>query len=200
MLESIVTDAIEVYVYQEAKTGNQESGDTFFLQSEEDYFICAIADGLGNGPVARQSAQIIPKVLEEHHHETVDELLSRCNEHMVQKRGAAVAIVKIDYNRKKIQYSCVGNVRFYMLQDREKMIYPLPVMGYLSGRPQKMKMQEYDYHSGDLFFLHSDGVNLQSPKTSLKESRSPLELYNNVLQSIEHGDDATFITGSLLLQ
>jgi negative regulator of sigma-B (phosphoserine phosphatase) len=138
-------------------------------------------------------------VLKEYHDETVDELLSRCNEHMVQKRGAAVAIVKVDYKLKTIQYSCVGNVRFYILRNREQMIYPLPVMGYLSGRPQKMRTQEYDYQQGDLFFLHSDGVVLKSPKESLKESSGPYELYQNVIHSINHGDDATFIAGSLLL-
>ena len=58
-------------------------------------------------------------VFKEHHHESLDELLSRCNEYMVQKRGAAVAIVKIDYKQKDIQYSCVGNVRFYMLHGGE---------------------------------------------------------------------------------
>lgn len=196
---SILTEHVEAYVYQEAKRGNLESGDAYFVHSEEDYFICAIADGLGSGPIARQSAQIIPKVLNEYHHETIDELLSRCNEHMVQKRGAAVAIVKVNYQQKTIQYSCVGNVRLYILHDRTKMIYPLPVMGYLSGRPQKLKMQQYDYQAGDLFFLHSDGVALASPKASLKESSGPYELYRNVLGSIEHGDDATFIAGSLLL-
>ncbi|MBE1555206.1 PP2C family serine/threonine-protein phosphatase [Sporosarcina limicola] len=198
-MESIVTEHVEAYVYQKAKSGNQESGDTYFIHTEEDYFICAIADGLGNGPIARQSSQIIPKVLVEHHHETVDELLSRCNEHMFRKRGAAVAIVKIDYRQKKVRYSCVGNVRFYMLQDRVKMIYPLPVMGYLSGRPQRLKMQEYEYHPGDLFFLHSDGVALTSPKALLIGSSGSYELYRNVLQTIKYGDDATFIAGNLLL-
>ncbi|CAM3216338.1 PP2C family serine/threonine-protein phosphatase [Filibacter tadaridae] len=198
-MESILNDHVEAYVFQEAKYGNRESGDVYYTRSEEDYFLFAIADGLGNGPIARQSAQIIPKVLDEHHHETIDELLSRCNEYMVQKRGAAVAIVKVYYNKKTIQYSCVGNVRFYMLQDRSKMIYPLPVMGYLSGRPQKMKTQEYGYQKGDLFLLHSDGVVVRSPKAAMKESGGPYDLYRNVLQSIEHGDDATFIAGSLLL-
>ncbi|MEK5036881.1 PP2C family serine/threonine-protein phosphatase [Sporosarcina sp. FSL K6-3457] len=198
-MESILNEYVEVYVYQEAKRGNRESGDTYFTHIEKDYFICAIADGLGSGPIARQSAQIIPKVLNEYHYESIDELLSRCNEHMVQKRGAAVAIVKVDFQQRIIQYSCVGNVRLYILQDRTKMIYPLPVMGYLSGRPQKLKMHEYNYQVGDLFFLHSDGVALTSPKASLKESSGPYELYRNVLGSIEHGDDATFITGSLLL-
>jgi negative regulator of sigma-B (phosphoserine phosphatase) len=198
-VNSIINEHIEVYVYQEAKQGNRESGDTYFMHTAEDYFICAIADGLGNGPIARQSAQIVPKVLAEYHDETLDELISRCNEHMVQKRGAAVAIVKVDYKRRTIQYSCVGNVRFYLLQNGEKMVYPLPVMGYLSGRPQRLKTQEYPYRKGDLFFLHSDGVTLKSPKASLMNSCGPYELYKKVLQTLERGDDATFIAGSLLL-
>lgn len=198
-MDSIINKHVEAYVYQEAKYGNRESGDTYFIHTEEDYFICAIADGLGSGPIARQSAQIIPKVLAVHHHESIDELLSRCNEHMVQKRGAAVAIVKANYKQKTIQYSCVGNVRFYMLRERVEMIYPLPVMGYLSGRPQKLRTQEYEYRKGDLFFLHSDGVTLKSPKASLTKSSGSYDLYRNIVQSIDYEDDATFIAGSLLL-
>lgn len=197
-METIRTENVEVYVYQEAKSGNKESGDTYFVHSEDDYFIFAIADGLGNGPIARQSAEIIPSVLKEHHNESLDELLSRCNEYMIQKRGAAVAIVKIDFNQKTVQYSCVGNVRFYMLQGGEKMIYPLPVMGYLSGKPQRLRTQEYPYQLGDVFFLHSDGVTLRSPKSLLKESTGPYEIYKTVMQSIKYDDDVTFIAGSLL--
>lgn len=198
-MEAIRSEHVELYVYQEAKVGNSESGDTYFIQAEEDYCVIGIADGLGSGPIARESAEIIPAVLKEHHSESIDELLGRCNEYMYRKRGAAVAIVKINYRPKTIEYSCVGNVRFYMLQDGKKMIYPLPVMGYLSGRPQKLNTQEYSYHPGDLFFLHSDGVEIRSPKTLLKASSGSYELYQNVVQSISNGDDATFIAGSLLL-
>ena len=197
-MEEIRTDNIEIYAYQQAKSGNAESGDVYSIHMEDEYCLFAIADGLGNGPVARQSAEIIPEVLDKYHHESLDELLSRCNEYMIQKRGAAVAIVKIDYRRKKVQYSCVGNVRFYMLQGGQKMIYPLPVMGYLSGRPHKLNTQEYSYQSGDVFFLHSDGIELRSPSSLLKENFCPNAIYQNVLQTIKHDDDATFITGSLL--
>lgn len=197
-MEKVVNDHVEINIYQRAKSGNIESGDAYFVHSDDDYFICAIADGLGSGPIARQSAEIIPNVIKEHHDESLDELLSRCNEYMVQKRGAAVAIVKIDYKRQTIQYSCVGNVRFYMLQDGKEMIYPLPVMGYLSGKPQKLKTQEYNYHLGDIFFLHSDGIQLPSPRTLLKETKCLTQLSQNVIQTINYDDDATFIAGSLL--
>lgn len=197
-MEEFINDHVEAYVYNTAKHGNVESGDVYYVHAGEDYFICAIADGLGNGVVARQSAEIIPQVLAEYHHESLDELLSRCNEHMVQKRGAAVAIVRVNYKESTIEYSCIGNVRLYILHGREKMIYPLPVMGYLSGRPQKMKTQKYDYSIGDLFFLHSDGVELNNPKASLKQSSNAMELYNIIKESANPGDDATFIAGCLL--
>jgi len=198
-MESIRHPFLEVFVYQVAKRGNNESGDTYFTYMNEQYFICAIADGLGNGPIARQSSEIIPMILAEYHHETIDELLLRCNELMFKKRGAAVAIVKVDFTAKTLEYSCVGNIKFYMTRkDDEKMIYPLPVMGYLSGRPQKLRTQLYTYKPGDLFLLHSDGVVLGSPKSTMRRSAGAFGLHQSLISTIEHGDDATFITGSLL--
>jgi len=190
---------LEVFVYQEAKEGNIESGDTYFTYMNDNYFLCAIADGLGNGPIARQSAEIIPMILSEYHHESLDELLLRCNELMFRKRGAAVAIAKVDFTAKTLEYSCVGNIKFYMTRkDDDKMIYPLPVMGYLSGRPQKLRTQMYTYKPGDLFLLHSDGVVLGNPKNTMRKSSGAYGLHQTLVDTIEHGDDATFITGSLL--
>ncbi|WP_432363844.1 PP2C family serine/threonine-protein phosphatase [Sporosarcina sp. UB5] len=189
---------IEVYAYNVAKHGNKESGDTYYIHSEKDYFICAIADGLGNGIEARQSAEVIPQVVERYHYEPLDDMLSRCNDDMVQKRGAAVAIVRVNYKESTIEYSCVGNIRLYILHDREKMIYPLPVRGFLSGRPQKMNTQTYKYEVGDLFFLHSDGVTLTRPKAILMQSTGAYDLFNNVKECAQSNDDATFIAGSLL--
>lgn len=198
-MKSIRHTNLEVYVYQEAKEGNYESGDTYFTYMNEDYFLCAIADGLGSGPIAKQSADVIPVILGEYHHETIDNLIRKCNELMFQKRGAVVAIVKVDFSMKTIEYSCVGNIKFYMTRkDDDKMIYPLPVMGYLSGRPQKLNTQLFAYNPGDLFLFHSDGVVLRNPKKVMQNSSGAYELHQTLSATIEHGDDATFITASLL--
>ncbi|WP_019412967.1 PP2C family serine/threonine-protein phosphatase [Paenisporosarcina sp. TG20] len=198
-MESIHHPNLEVFVYQEAKKGNIESGDSYFTYMNEDYFLCAIADGLGSGPIARQSSEIIPMILAEYHHESLDDLLLRCNVLMFKKRGAAVAIFKVNFSSKIIQYSCVGNIKFYMTRENDdKMIYPLPVMGYLSGRPQKLRTQSYTYQPGDLFLFHSDGVELRNPKSTMRNSSGAYDLHNTLIRTIEHGDDATFITGSLL--
>ena len=198
-MEIVQHENIEVHVYQEAKGGNNESGDSYFTYMNEDYFLFAIADGLGNGPYAKQSSEVIPKILAEHHQESIDELLYRCNEQMFHKRGAAVAIVKVGFANKTISYSCVGNVRFYLFRNKtDTMMYPLPVMGYLSGRPQKLKTQTYQYEEGDRFLLHSDGVVLKSPKALLKENPNLVRLSEKIVDSIKQDDDATFIAGRML--
>ena len=139
-MESILTEHVEAYVYQEAKFGNQGIVVTRILSIRKKITSSVqLQMDLGNGPIARQSCQIIPKVLKDYHHESIDELLSRCNEHMVQKRGAAVAIVKVNYQQKTIQYSCVGNVRFYMLHDRRKDDLPSAGYGLSVRKTSKIK-------------------------------------------------------------
>ena len=80
----------------------------------------------------------------------------------------------------------------------DKMIYPLPVMGYLSGRKQKINTQTYACDKNDLFMLHSDGVVMKSPKSTIKNATNAQCLYETIFKEIEHGDDSTFIVGSLL--
>lgn len=125
--------------------------------------------------------------------------MNRFNGLMMQKRGAAVAIFKVDFKKRTLEYSCVGNIRFYLYRrETDEVIYPLPVMGYLSGRPQKLKTQLYTYLENDLFLIHSDGVDLRNPKAMMRKAGSPRRLYEDILASIQTGDDATLISGSLL--
>ncbi|ANU26411.1 PP2C family serine/threonine-protein phosphatase [Planococcus versutus] len=198
-MEKIQHAFINALIFNEAKKGNYESGDSYHTVLTDDYFICSVADGLGSGPVARESSQVIPQILREFHHETIDQLMYRFNAGMPQKRGAAVAIFKVDFNKKTLEYSCVGNIRFYLYRKEiDEIIYPLPVMGYLSGRPQKLRTQLYTYVENDLFLIHSDGVELRNPKTMMRKTAVPEQLYRAILEAIQTGDDATFITGSLL--
>ncbi len=198
-MEKIQHSFVDAYIFNEAKKGNHESGDSYHTVLTDDYFICSVADGLGSGPVARESSQVIPQILRQYHHETIDQLMYRFNGLMLQKRGAAVAIFKVDFIKKTLEYSCVGNIRFYLYRKgTDEIIYPLPVMGYLSGRPQKLRTQLYTYVEDDLFLIHSDGVDLRNPKSMMRKAAVPEQLYRDILASIQTGDDATFITGSLL--
>lgn len=193
-----ISKSVEMYIHNEAKEGNDESGDTYFTHVAEDYILLAIADGLGSGPEAKRAATIIPDVLREYHHETFVDLFTRFTSLMCKERGAAVALVKINLALNIIEHSSIGNVRFYLLREKGKVIYPPPTGGYVSGKQIRVKTKEFRCGVGDLFFFHSDGVIIRSPRGLLEMSDGALDLYMNAMQYIDQNDDSTFIAGSLL--
>ncbi|PPA70539.1 PP2C family serine/threonine-protein phosphatase [Jeotgalibacillus proteolyticus] len=182
---------------QYTKMGKSVCGDSYFMFSTEEYFICILADGLGSGTYANEASTAACDVVAMHHEEDVETLMERCNHSLLKKRGAAVAIVKIDLVKKVVQYSCVGNVRFYFYSHSGNLTYPLPVTGYLSGRPQKFKVQRFVYEDGASFLLHSDGLVLTRVRPLLQSHHS-LDYISSQLESIVSGtDDTTFVIGRL---
>ncbi|OZI11159.1 phosphoserine phosphatase [Bacillaceae bacterium SAS-127] len=189
---------IEIYANQVAKNGNLLCGDSYFIYETTGYFICVLADGLGSGELANESADAVIATVVENHHEDVDELMRLSNEALQHKRGAAVAIMKVYLVRQAFEYSCVGNIRFYLYTETGKLTYPLPVRGFLSGRAQKYRTQRFAYESNCKFILHSDGLNLMNVKSLL--SKDKLASIADILEeeSMQSNDDCTFIVGSLL--
>ena len=198
--EVLRENELEVLASQSSKNGMPYCGDDYFFMNTNEYFLCVLADGLGSGKFAYESSSAITDEVKNYHHESVENLMSLCNNTQVNKRGAAVSILKIYYDTKEFVYSSVGNIRFFLYNpDSDKLVYPLPVTGYLSGRKQKYHTQRFKYESQAKFILHSDGISLQGAKSLLKtrlslERNAQLILEGNTIQS----DDSTFIIGSLL--
>lgn len=200
MNQEVLRDSrVQLIVSQSPKQGKLLCGDDYFYEVTDDYFICVIADGLGSGEFAHESSRAVTNVVREYQSEDVGDIMERCNQALLRKRGAAVAIFKVYFKKKEFQYSCVGNIRFYLYPPNDKMIYPLPVTGYLSGRKQKFHTQQFTYTPATKFFIHSDGFEMKGTKnflrnaSSLEETAKKLESQNSALN-----DDITFIFGSLL--
>jgi negative regulator of sigma-B (phosphoserine phosphatase) len=197
-MKHLQQEHVEVYTFQSAKEGKQFCGDSYFLTATDDYFLCVLADGLGSGEFAYEASHAVAEVVEQHPDEDVDTLMNYCNEVLVQKRGAAVAIFKADFNKHEFVYSCVGNIRFYLYTPSGKLTYPLPVTGYLSGRPQVFRTQHFPFEPNSKFLIHSDGVQVKSSKSLLKSCRSLEVIAEEMIsQQPSREDDSTFIIGSL---
>lgn len=191
-------DSIEVYAFQTAKEGKAYCGDSYYFATTKDFFICVLADGLGSGQYAYEASSAVAEVVKNNAYDDVETLMNHCNKVLVQKRGAAVAILKIMFQTQEFEYSCVGNIRFYLYTASGKLTYPIPVTGYLSGRPQIFRTQRFHYEQGSKFLLHSDGIKIESSKSLLKSGES-LDIIANTMKSEQHSkeDDSTFIIGSL---
>ncbi|RFU60641.1 PP2C family serine/threonine-protein phosphatase [Peribacillus glennii] len=201
MNDQILRDEeLEVIASQSSKNEMPYCGDDYFIMNTKEYFLCVLADGLGSGKFAYESSSAVTEAVKTHHENGVQTLMSLGNEALVNKRGAAVSVLKIYYDTKEFVYSSVGNIRFFLYNpDSDKLVYPLPVTGYLSGRAQKYHTQRFKYEPYAKFILHSDGLQLKGAKSILKtysslEHSSRMILQNNPI----HSDDTTLILGSLL--
>ena len=88
---------MQALVYQLPKEGKAVCGDSFYFHATDETMVCALADGLGSGALARESSSVISEVVEEHGHEDVESLMERCNQALKHKRGATVSILKVDF-------------------------------------------------------------------------------------------------------
>jgi phosphoserine phosphatase RsbX len=192
------SERINVYGYQVSKKNQDVCGDLYFWIETKDYFLCALSDGLGSGEAANKASSAVINVIEQSHDDDVQTLMGKCNHALKFTRGAAVAIMKVYFESKEFVYSCVGNVNFYLYYPSDKVIYPLPVMGYLSGKPQLFNTQRYSYIPNSKFLFHSDGVKPRSIKSLLRTSVNLNELVMRVRQNEDlRTDDFTFVAGVL---
>ncbi|MBT2759614.1 PP2C family serine/threonine-protein phosphatase [Mesobacillus foraminis] len=198
MIENL-NNRLELLAHQTTKEGKTECGDSYFYTVTDDYFVCVLADGLGSGKYAHEASSAVVEVVEENHHEDVDTLMKYCNEVLYQKRGAAVSIFKVYFKSRELVYSCVGNIRFFLYSPQGKLIYPLPVTGYLSGKPQVFNTQRFFFEPESKFLVYSDGFDIHGAKSLLKGYRSTQGIADEIRRDYQNTmDDATFILGSFL--
>ncbi|RDI39858.1 PP2C family serine/threonine-protein phosphatase [Falsibacillus pallidus] len=198
-MNHLLQKEVEVFSHQTSKAGKAQCGDSYYFTATDEYFLCVLADGLGSGKYANEASSAVAQVVEENKEEDVETLMKLCNQVLLNKRGAAVAVVKAYFKTKDFVYSCVGNIRFYLYSPTGKLTYPLPVTGYLSGRPQLFSTHRYPFEEGARFLIHSDGLRISSTKSLLKDSFSLEYIAQELERSYSNAeDDLTFIVGSLL--
>ncbi|MBY6038261.1 protein phosphatase 2C domain-containing protein [Fictibacillus nanhaiensis] len=185
--------------YQKPKKGNDLCGDSFYVKETEDYLICAVADGLGSGKMAKEASGAATEIIDDNHHEPVERLMHLCNERLRTTRGAVIAIVKIDYRNQTASYSGVGNIRFMISAERQRAIHPLPNVGFLAGKPERFKIQEFKFEKELTFMLYSDGMDIHTQSRSLLtrmiSPKDSVSFISGLPQDIN--DDATCIVGQV---
>ncbi|WP_338779506.1 PP2C family serine/threonine-protein phosphatase [Metabacillus sp. FJAT-52054] len=198
MIERETNERVRALAFQLQKKGKVLCGDSFFMKTTEDYFVCSLADGLGSGELAHESSQAISDLVEMHHEENVEQLLIRCNQALKEKRGATVSIFKMAFADQQLSYGSIGNIRFVLYNPAGDFVYPLPVLGYMSGKPQKFKINSYSYQPGAKFIVHSDGLKISAIKSLLRDYDT-VEHISDALESytLDRDDDLTYIVGQI---
>ncbi|MGC4378086.1 protein phosphatase 2C domain-containing protein [Fictibacillus sp. Mic-4] len=199
MIQQYSYDKLDVAVFQTSKKGNEHCGDSFFIEETDRYFICALADGLGSGSMAKEASETAIQIIKENHFQDIYDLMDLSNRKLKNTRGAVLSIFKIDYERKTVYFSGVGNIRFFFTGKNDKIQYPMPTPGFLSGRPFPFRLQQFDLSNELSFIIYSDGFDIQSKnKYLLRDLDSPVKSIQSIGNFVQDfSDDATCLIGKM---
>ncbi|WP_163528484.1 SpoIIE family protein phosphatase [Halobacillus ihumii] len=192
---TISDNQVAVSVYQKAKKGNYYCGDSYFHMETDDAFICALADGLGSGELAKDSSQAVMEVIEEFPNQEIEYIIKKCNEVLLGKRGVVLGILRIDLKQQTYSYSSIGNIGIITLAKDGKRNRNIPLSGYLAGYPKRLKVTRGQVESGMIFLLFSDGVTdrrLSVKNTNTHDIHFIIEQYKELYGQFRD-DDTTLI-------
>ncbi|EIA19760.1 PP2C family serine/threonine-protein phosphatase [Listeria fleischmannii] len=188
---------IDIFTFQRAKLLQQYCGDIFYNYENDNQFLCVLADGLGSGHEAHVAAKAVIDTVKKEPEEDLVLMMEHCNQAISGLRGAAVAIIRADFDTKKLSYVGLGNIRFYMVDNHAKLSFPLSTTGFLSGKRQHFKQKVLEFKPGSKFLIHSDGLVLKKVKNYLTSSLCVVKTGHTIERLIPDipMDDVTFVIG-----
>lgn len=199
MIKSVMFENIEIASFQKAKNNNAWCGDAFFCIETDNYFICAVSDGLGSGELAYDASNTVISYIQSHHDEPLCTLMEKCNQLLVNKRGVVLSIMKVDYVNKEIIYSNIGNINCIFYSADQILRRTIPKRGFLCGRKVSLTTQHIPYEKGMRFIIFTDGIEL---KSTLHDSIAREGKIKDVLNFVKNRanykeDDVTFLAGDI---
>lgn len=187
--------ALNVATYQKPKQGNYYCGDSFIYNETENNFICALADGLGSGELAKDASKAVMQVIEENPDDTIRSLIEKCNRVLDGKRGVVLGILRIDKKEGTYAYSSIGNIGIVVVDGSGKKSRNIPLPGFLAGYPRELRVKRGDLEKGMRFLVFSDGVDERKLSKLFYRAHTVQELIEQY--DIEFGesrsDDTTLI-------
>ncbi|MFC5714069.1 SpoIIE family protein phosphatase [Thalassorhabdus alkalitolerans] len=199
MIENKQLTKVDLATFQKGKSGNLRCGDAFVTIETDEYFLCAVADGLGSGEGAYRSAMIAMDIVEKHHTDPVPSLLEQCNQALMHERGVVITILKVMYQTNEIVYGNIGNIGCMLFTHDGQALRPIPAPGYLSGRKFQYRMEHFPYRKGFSFILHSDGATFTTEQQRwLRQMKNPEEVVSRMAETAKNSnDDVTIVVGQV---
>jgi anti-sigma regulatory factor (Ser/Thr protein kinase) len=178
-----------------SKPGEDVCGDAWAVVREADHLRVFVADGLGHGPLAAQSASRARELFLARPRLDPADLIRLMHDELRPTRGAAVAVADIDRGREVVRFAGVGNVAGSIVAGAHSRSM-VSVHGTLGHDLRTVQQFQYPWQSGALLVMHSDGL---ASSWSLEryrgiESRNPTLIAAILYRDFQRGrDDATVV-------
>src|SRR5881396_2299710 len=108
--------AIEWGVASRPLPGQEACGDLHLVKAVSGGVLLAVVDGLGHGNEASAAAQAALAILERYEEEPPNALFKRCHEALMQTRGVAMTMARLESRENRLTWLGVGTVEAVLLR------------------------------------------------------------------------------------
>jgi anti-sigma regulatory factor (Ser/Thr protein kinase) len=148
----------DIGVVRVPKRGETDCGDNWsIVVHESGRALLTVADGLGHGPAAAEASMRAVRLGEESAAEPPAMVVAALHRGLRSTRGAAVAVAELDASGRSVRYAGLGNISASIAGggDSRSLVSHNGIAGH-----EMRKIQEFSYEwpSGALLVVHSDGV------------------------------------------
>jgi anti-sigma regulatory factor (Ser/Thr protein kinase) len=140
-----------------AKSGEAACGDTWCCLPRSNGFAVLAVDGLGHGHHAAQAASEACRVFESCSKDSPAQIVQRMHEALRPTRGAAVALVEVDWHANVVIAAGIGNIVAAVAQRDSTKRIALD-NGIVGHTAQRFRELTYPWSEDAVLLLHSDGV------------------------------------------
>lgn len=144
----------DVGVAHSTAPGEHVSGDASRVLDLGACLLVCLADGLGQGPAAREASEAFAAFAERHSHLTLTQILAAGGRALSDTRGASAMLLRLGHGSAEV--AGIGTVALRAWTRRP--FAPLPTPGILGGRHASPRGFTCRVAPGDLFVLSTDGV------------------------------------------
>jgi anti-sigma regulatory factor (Ser/Thr protein kinase) len=138
--------------------GETECGDGWRVAQRGSLAAAAVADGLGHGPLAAVAANEAMRVFDQEPFAAPGAYLETAHQALHSTRGAALAIARVDLERRVLVYAGIGNISGNIISgDAENRTLPSH-NGTIGVQIRKVQEFEFQLTDNQLLLMHSDGL------------------------------------------
>jgi len=141
-------------------TGEEVSGDAWTSHQDANRSLILVADGLGHGSQAAKASLEAVRILQENTLKSSSSIVEAAHAALRSTRGAAMAIAELDFELQTLRFTGIGNIagRIFSPEKTYNMVSHNGTVGH-----EVRKIQEFTYQwlTGSLLIMHSDGLKTQ---------------------------------------
>jgi len=140
-----------------ARAGETECGDAWAVRSRPDSVVAMVVDGIGHGHFAAEAAAAALDTLNARSYPNCAAAVSAIHDGLRHTRGAAGAVLELDWTASVIKFAGVGNVSATVLTNGRSR-QTVSHNGTLGYRALQVREYSYPWDAESLVVMHSDGL------------------------------------------